>query len=246
VSGAEERLANDPRSELWGEHRSRYRFAARLARRAQRILDVASGSGFGLEQLEHAGACPVGVDYAADALSQVRTRQPGARLVRADAACLPFPSASFDLVVSFETIEHVADACALVRAIRQVLKPGGQLVLSTPNRGFGPPERHTNNPFHVREFTADELRDLLARSFHEVHLYGQRPDSDYRFVPFLMVGRDASPAALAWKLMARLPFGVKDRLARARTGRSFYPGEDDYWFDADRVDGAHALVAVAR
>jgi len=246
VSGAEERLANDPTSELWGEHRSRYRFAARLARPGQRILDVASGAGFGLDQLDQAGGRAVGVDYAAHALAEVRRAQPRARLVRADATRLPFPSASFDLVVSFETIEHVTDACALVHAIRGVLKPGGQLVLSTPNRGFGPPERHASNPFHVREFTADELHALLAETFSEVRLCGQRPQAMYRYVPFLMVDRDLSPATLVWKLMVRLPFSVKDRLARALTGRPFYPGEDDYWFDPDRLDGAHALVAVAR
>ena len=124
--------------------------------------------------------------------------------------------------------------------------PRGQLVLSTPNRAFGPPERHANNPFHVREFTADELHDLLAEAFSEVRLYGQRPQATYRYVPFLMVDRDLSPAALAWKLMVRLPFGMKDRLARALTGRPFYPGEGNYCFDPDRVEGAHALVAVAR
>jgi SAM-dependent methyltransferase len=246
VSGAEERLANDPTSELWGEHRSRYRFAARLAAPGLRILDVATGAGFGLGLLEQAGACPVGVDYAADALRDIRQRQPAARVVRADATRLPFQGASFDLVVSFETIEHVVDAGVLVESIRRVLRPGGQLVLSTPNRAFGPPERHTGNPFHVREFSAGELHDLLARAFREVRLYGQRPRPAYRYVPFLMIDRDLAPAALAWKLMVRLPFGVKDRLARVLTGRPFYPGEDDYCFDPDRVDDAHALIAIAR
>lgn len=246
MSGAEERLTNDPTSELWGEHRSRYRFAARRIRSGQRILDVASGAGFGLELLAQTGACPVGVDYAADALSDVRRRQPTARVVRADATNLPFQTASFDVVVSFETIEHVADAGALVQSIRRVLKPGGQLVLSTPNRAFGPAERHTSNPFHVREFSASELYDLLARAFDEVHLYGQRPQPAYRYVPFLMFQRDLSPAALAWKLMVRLPFNVKDGLARALTGRPFYPGEDDFCFDDERVDGTHALIAVAQ
>ena len=246
MSGAEERLANDPMSELWGEHRGRYRFAARLASPGQRVLDVASGAGFGLVLLEHSGAWPVGVDYSAHALAEVRERQPSAPLVRADAARLPFADESFDLVVSFETVEHVADACALVRAIRRVLKPGGLLVLSTPNRAFGPPERHTSNPFHVREFTPDELRNLLVQAFADVRLYGQRPHPAYRYVPFLMLDRDLSPAALAWKLMVRLPFNIKDRLARALSGRPFYPSEDDYCFDPDRVDGSHALLAVAR
>ena len=58
----EERLANDPTSELWGEHRSRYRFAAQFAA-GQRILDVASGAGFGLQMLRQANGCPIGLDY---------------------------------------------------------------------------------------------------------------------------------------------------------------------------------------
>jgi SAM-dependent methyltransferase len=281
VNAAEERLANDPESELWGEHRSRYRFAIQgsgvrdqgsgaadgqfpSGRRAaglvadglfadgQRaldgliVLDVACGAGFGLQMLRQAGACPIGVDYDASALSEVRDRQAGARLLRGDATRLPLQDASIDLVVSFETLEHVPDAAALVAEIRRVLKPGGRLVLSTPNRRFGPPERHTGNPFHVREFTADELRDLLRESFEQVQLYGQRPTAAYRYVPFLMLEPHSEPSALAWKLLVRLPFGVKNRLALALSGRPVYPGEEDYRFVADACEGAHALVAVAR
>src|SRR6266571_163245 len=142
---AEERLANDPTSELWGEHRSRYRFAAQFAAE-KTVLDVASGAGFGLQMLTHAGACPIGLDYDARALRQVRCLESRARLVRADATRLPFHADSFDLVVSFETVEHVPDAQALVSEIRRVLRPDGRLVLSTPNRAFGPEERHTQNP----------------------------------------------------------------------------------------------------
>jgi SAM-dependent methyltransferase len=244
VSAAEERLARDPTSELWGEHRGRYRFATQLfGARGQRVLDVACGSGFGLEMLRAAGAHAVGIDYAADALAQINH---DARLVRADATCLPLRTAAIDQVVSFETIEHVPDAAGLVREIRRVLKPGGLLVLSTPNRAFGPPEGHSANHFHVREFTATELRDLLLESFSKVQLYGQRPSTTYRYVPFLMVEPRYEPAALVWKALVRLPFEVKNNLALALSGRPFYPGEDDYCFDLEATDGAHALVAVAR
>jgi hypothetical protein len=126
-----------------------------------------------------------------------------------------------------------------------VLRPKGRLVLSTPNRAFGPPERHTGNPFHVREFTADDLRELLCRSFSNVRLYGQRPFSTYRYVPFLMIEPHHEPAAIAWKLMTRLPFSLKNSLALAIGGRPFYPSEDDYQFEADGCDRAHVLVAVA-
>src|SRR5437660_2824738 len=134
----------------------------------------------------------------------------------------------------------------IVHEIRRVLRARGKLVLSTPNRAFGAPERHARNPFHVREFTADELHDLLSASFEEVQLFGQRPSPAYRYVPFLMIERDLSPAAFSWKLMARLPFSARDLLARAMSGRPFYPGEDDYCFDPDHTEGAHALVALAR
>jgi SAM-dependent methyltransferase len=242
---AEERLANDPTSELWGEHRSRYRFAAQFVA-GDVVLDVACGSGFGLGMLIDAGATPIGVDYDVGPLVAIRAGLPNARLVRGDGARLPLDSASVDQVVSFETIEHVPDARAFVLELRRVLKPGGRLVLSTPNRAFGPLERHTTNRFHIREFTADELRGLLGECFDFVRLYGQRPRAQYRYVPFLMIEPHREPTALAWKAMTRLPYPIRNRLALTLSGRPFYPGETDYCFDADATDGAHALVVVAR
>jgi SAM-dependent methyltransferase len=195
--------------------------------------------------LAAAGARVLGVDYDAAALRDIRCAAPQSRLVRADATRLPLESASIDVVVSFETIEHVADARALVSELRRVLKPGGRLVLSTPNRAFGPPERHTDNPFHIREFTAEELRDLLLECFAKVRLYGQRPAAGYRYVPFLMLDRSLEPSAFVWKTLVRLPFGVKNLLALALSGRPFYPGEADYRFPEAATEGSHALLAVA-
>lgn len=246
MSGAEERLGNDPTSELWGEHRSRYHFARQFITRGDRVLDVASGAGFGLELLLEAGACPVGVDYDAAAVADTHRARPTMKLVRADATRLPFPPEAFNVVVSFETIEHVRDARALVGEIRRVLRPGGKLVLSTPNRAFGPPERHARNPFHIREFTAAELRDLLAEAFTDVQLFGQRPLAAYRYVPYLMLQPDRSSRAVMWKLMVRLPFRVKNGLALALSGRPFYPGESDYCFEPGQYDSSHALLAVVR
>jgi SAM-dependent methyltransferase len=246
TGAAEERLAHDPASELWGEHRSRYRFAAQRICPGERVLDVACGAGFGLGMLEAAGARALGVDYDGQTLFDLHPHQDGRLLLQADATQLPLRTASVDRVVSFETIEHVRDAAALVAEFRRVLKPGGQLILSTPNRAFGPPEQHTANPFHVREFTADELRELLAAHFASVQLFGQRPSPEYRYVPYLMHQRTLAPDALVWKALVRLPYQLKNGLALAISGRPFYPSETDYRFDPEAVDAAHALLAIAR
>ena len=107
----------------------------------------------------------------------------------------------------------------------------------------------------IRNRKARELRRRCRRgtkefetvaSFEQVQLFGQRPSPAYRYVPFLMIERDLSPVAFSWKLMARLPFSARDLLARAMSGRPFYPGEDDYCFDPDHTEGAHALLALAQ
>jgi SAM-dependent methyltransferase len=242
VSHAQEHLGNEPSSELWGEHRARYRFAAQFAP-DKRVLDVACGAGFGLTMLRAAGACAVGMDLDADALREARSLA-GPCLARTDATNLPLAAHSMDVVTSFETLEHVADAAGLIHEVRRVLGPGGVLVLSTPNRAFGPPELHTGNPFHIREFTAGELHDLLAECFASVRIYGQWPAPSYRFVPFRMVDPDWSPGAVTWKVLNRLPFGIKNTLAQKLSGRPWYPAETHYRFEEGRADGAHALLAV--
>ncbi|GAC1322565.1 MAG: hypothetical protein NVSMB2_19920 [Chloroflexota bacterium] len=242
---AAERLANNPQSELWGEHRARYRFAAQFAVSGTTVLDVASGSGFGLEMLRHTGADVIGLDYDGAALYGVRRLLGDARLVHGDATRLPLRAAVIDTVVSFETLEHVPDAAAMVRELRRVLKPGGRLILSTPNKSFGPPRLHANNPYHIQEFTAAELRTLLSASFSTVTLYGQAPSSKYRYVPFLMVDRHIEPRALTWKIQTRLPYALRDTIALSVSGRSFYPSEHDYEFTPEDWERAHALIAVA-
>ena len=157
------------------EAAARYAFAAD-ALRTLRVLDVASGTGLGSEFLLTRGArFVVGVESAAEALCQARTRSApfGPHFVRADARALPFGDASFDAVVSFETIEHLNDASGLLAECRRILRPGGCLYLSTPNRTV----THwlPSNPFHVREFTDAEIVDLVRQYFGSVTCFWQRP-----------------------------------------------------------------------
>jgi SAM-dependent methyltransferase len=241
---AEERLANDPRSELWGEHRSRYHFAARWAA-GNLTLDLACGAGLGLPILSQAGARVIGLDHDLTALSGARTSTARSDLAQVDGLQLPFAACAIDVVVSFETLEHVPDADRFLDEVVRVLRPDGTLILSTPNRAFGPASLHENNPFHVREFAGDELEQMLLNRFRRVQLHGQWVRDTYRFVPYLLVDPRREPRALAWKLMNRLPYPAKEALAQCVSQHSFYPGESDYRFLPGVWRASHALIAVA-
>ena len=79
-----------------------------------------------------------------------------------------FENCSFDAVVSFQVIEHIEKDMELVREVARVLRPGGKFIVSTPNA----PMSLTRNPWHVREYNADELRNLLSCHFSKVEAYG--------------------------------------------------------------------------
>lgn len=145
------------------EHLVRYRLATQIAR-GKRVLDAASGEGYGTALLAAAGAhSATGVDIDDRTVAHARTRHPAEFLV-ADVSDLPFPDDSFDLVVSFETIEHVLDPERAIDEMRRVLAEDGLLVISTPNKA----EYLVENEFHEREFMHDEFLALLSTRFATV------------------------------------------------------------------------------
>lgn len=81
---------------------------------------------------------------------------------------IDLPDASFDCVISFQVIEHIRDDREFVREIHRVLRPGGRFIVTTPNA----PMSLTRNPWHVREYTAQELRRLLAEEFPTIEALG--------------------------------------------------------------------------
>jgi len=185
------------------ESAARYAFAATEIR-TLRVLDVASGTGLGSQFLHAYGAeLVVGAESDPDALRHgVRPAPSGLSFVRADAQALPFGDASFDAVVSFETIEHLTDARALLAECRRVLREEGLLYLSTPNRTvtrWMPP-----NPFHVREFTAAELVALVRGYFATVACFGQRPVFLPVFVLRQMARRWLASLPGVWRLWSRM------------------------------------------
>jgi SAM-dependent methyltransferase len=155
---------------LEAEHFVRYHWVAPMAA-GERVLDAGCGLGYGTAILAGGGAASVtGVDLAESVLEAARPDMPpGTELLKADINELPFETGSFDLVVCFETIEHLQDADRGLDELSRVLADGGRLCLSSPNRLVST----GNNPHHVREYSPKELHDMLERRFPHVRLMYQ-------------------------------------------------------------------------
>jgi ubiquinone/menaquinone biosynthesis C-methylase UbiE len=163
--------------DIYREHTDRYAFAAGLTR-GRAVLDVACGTGYGVDCLVEGGAASaLGVDVSMEAVDYARERfgaDGRASFVCADGIRLPFVDGCFDAVVSFETIEHIGECGQFLDECRRVLKEAGLLICSTPNkRIFSPDVASPPNTFHVREFWPEEFRQLLGRGFEDVEFYGQ-------------------------------------------------------------------------
>ena len=170
-----ERYVPSIHGEIELEHRHRYALAVDLAR-GKRVLDLACGEGYGSNMLADVAANVVGVDISSETVEHARCRYERDNLAFAAGSCaaIPLPDASIDLVVSFETLEHHAEHEEMMREVRRVLAPEGVLLISSPDKfEYSDVPRHANE-FHVKELYRDEFRDLLARHFRHVTLYGQR------------------------------------------------------------------------
>ncbi|MEP6656398.1 MAG: methyltransferase domain-containing protein [Betaproteobacteria bacterium] len=161
------------------EHWHRYAFALRFAR-GRNVLDAACGEGYGTAFLAQAAQSAVGIDIDADAVRHAREvygAMPNLRFESASVTALPLPDASVDVVVSFETIEHLpaADQPRMLSEFARVLTARGVLVLSSPNRLRYSDARDYRNPFHLHELYREDLSHLLEEAFGEHQWYHQVP-----------------------------------------------------------------------
>lgn len=178
---------------ITAQHMSRYLLADRVLPGGL-VLDVACGTGFGTARLARPDRDVVGVDVAPNAIEFAKEHYAGGRVrfVHADATDLPISSGSVDGVASFETIEHLTEPASFVSELARVLRPGGLLVLSTPDRAVYSRDRTdgtSGNPFHPSEMTEAELLAALEPWFHIRERLGQAPSPD--------VSISATPRAVA-------------------------------------------------
>ena len=165
--------------DLEGDHVRRYLWASQFLR-SLKVLDVGCGYGYGSNFLANGIAREVVAmdsDKSAIEFASKNYRMKNLIFKAGDATNLDFESESFDAVVSFEVIEHLRQYELFMEMIRNVLKPSGLFLISTPNRNYT--ERfHINglpmNPHHVKEFYPAEIEVMLARFFEVVGVFYER------------------------------------------------------------------------
>lgn len=155
------------------QHIYRYRFAVPYVR-GRKILDIACGEGYGSRALLDSGASSlIGVDISQEACTHA-TKRYGIKTQVGDVKDIPLPDASMEVIVSFETIEHVDEPHLFLDECARVLTPDGTLVISTPNLTSRDPNT-PKNPFHLKELESEEFLSLIAARFNSLEVYTQCP-----------------------------------------------------------------------
>lgn len=152
---------------VYGEHISRYDSITPLVK-GKDVLDIASGSGYGSYIIGESAKSVVGVEIDKPSVAYAKRNysRPNVSFVKGSAESIPQPDNNFDVVVSFETIEHIKNYKKFVEEVKRILKTDGVFIVSTPNDLEFPEGNH----FHLHEFTEDELKSLLKKYFKHVEV----------------------------------------------------------------------------
>lgn len=206
-----------------------------------RVLDAGCGEGYGLAMLRTAGATHViGADLDEQAVAHARARYGDDRVevVQCELMALPLDDDAVDVTVSFQVIEHLYDVPGYLASLRRVTRPGGHVLVATPNRLTFTPDSDTPvNPFHVREFTATELTaELEAAGLDVVDVLGVHHGD--RIVQWEQDLGEPFMATMTTVPAEDWPAAYRDLVHRVVAA--------DFAVHRDDPDGALDLVAVCR
>lgn len=132
------------------------------------LLEIGCGEGRGVELLAPKVKSYTAVDKIGEVVENLSAKYPKSNFIQANIPPLPFEDNSFDTIISFQVIEHIKDDSTYLEEINRILKPGGKAYVSTPNIKT----TLSRNPWHIREYTAQELTTLCEKYFKLVEMKG--------------------------------------------------------------------------
>ncbi len=212
-----ERFIPSVTGEIAWEHLHRYACALEICA-GKEVLDIASGEGYGSYMISQVAKRVVGVDISSEAIQSAKLRYQSSNLSFVEGGCenIPLPDASVDVIVSFETIEHINDHKIFLKEALRVLRPEGTLLISSPEREIYNEQRNQiKNDFHKSEMSLDEFSNFLKEHFKNVSFARQGtllasaivPLPDSRAEP-LSVFRDADGSLINDGMTTRAPYVI--------------------------------------
>lgn len=170
-----ERLETFVFNESTIEHLHRYALAMELAT-GKKVLDIACGEGYGSNLLAQKALHVTGMDIDKSSIEKAKEKYSKSNIEFkvSTAEKILAPDNEFDLVVSFETIEHLEEHAQLMRELKRVLKPEGLVIISTPDKMNYSDNRNYKNPFHKKELYRNEFEALLKTAFTEIKVLSQQ------------------------------------------------------------------------
>ena len=179
-----ERLETFVETETAVEHLHRYAVTLDLVKN-KTVLDIACGEGYGSNLMGNVAKEVIGVDIASEVVERAQKKYKKNNLTYqcGSASQIPLKDGYFDVVVSFETIEHHDEHEQMMTEIKRVLKPGGLLIISSPDKLNYTDKRNFHNPYHVKELYKDAFKDLIKKHFSNSNFYLQRATFSSFLVP---------------------------------------------------------------
>jgi SAM-dependent methyltransferase len=230
----ERTLPGIPVENYWFQrHVVAYEYAAGLVGGLE-VLDAGCGEGYGSDMLA-AVADVVGVDLDEGVVRHAGRTYPRARFESADLLALPFPDASFDAVVTLQVVEHMSGPREFVAECIRVLRPGGRLILSTPNRLTFSREG-IRNPFHTYEFAPADVRSLLERHLSLLSMAGTFHTGRLRLIETII--RAPFPERLLAQPAPEWPRWLRRAVAKTKPA--------DFAIRSEDLDRSLDVIAVAQ
>lgn len=212
-----ERVSANDLSDNFVYQRSVLAYKRAAERVSGEVLEIGTGMGYGIEVVAPAAASYTTIDKSVPQLGELPSNVVFRQM---QVPPIGFADESFDYVISFQVIEHIKADEAFVAEVARVLRRGGEFIVTTPNA----PMSLTRNPWHVREYRAEELKELLERHFSQVECYGV--EGNAKVMEYYEANRRSVERIARWDILdlqhrlpawcLRLPYDVLNRINRRR------------------------------
>ena len=220
------------------------------------VLEVGCGEGRGIDILTTNARTFTAVDKIKPVIDRLQKEHPASRMMAMNIPPLTgLENDAYDLVVSFQVIEHIEDDALFLQEIHRVLKPGGTALLTTPNRRLS----LTRNPWHIREYLPNELKELAEKYFFKTEMKGITGNE--KVMTYYEQNKKAVNRLMRWDLfdlqhklpasLLRIPYEILNRWNRNKLQAG---GDDlvksirheDYFVTDDAINALDLFLIVTK